>query len=664
MFGLAVFALAFPLVRILVDAPEYLIAHHLGVAGSIAYFGVLILVIPAALTAIASLPGRWGGRLRTIVVGGLALLAVAGIAQPLSTLTGVFWLVVVGGGIALAVGEHRRAAVRSTCALLSVLAVLLPLWVVGPSRVGRYVRSGSETAVATSSIRDDVPVVVVVLDEFSMVPVLDGDLRIDERKFPNLAALAETSHWFRLAASISPQTSASVPALLSGVAADPDRVPIGSQYPTNLFRWLARTHDLAAYEPITSLCGELCDLGHPAGADDGGDDGASISALADDTGVVLRQALGSEAMRDDLPSISQGWAGFAETDVAAAADGSGGKEGGYGTFFSQAKELQRLLATEPISDRPALRVAHLIAPHLPWVAMPDGTVHSGTQPAGLTQEGAALTWGPDQGQRRAGYQRYELQLGALDREIGAMRQTLEDEGLWDEALVVVTADHGLQFQTGTLRSVRAGGVEVTSVPLFIKEPGQTEGKLDDRAALTMDVVPTILGALGARDLRGFDGLDLFHDEIPDRRAGAFLAVPGERVTPDQRRSSLAGAVERRASWIDPDGGWDAVYQAGVTPPLVGRALLELGAPAGGGRWARVEGERGRRVTYTVSGASDAATVLIVCDGTIAGAVPVANAADPLIGAGYASHEHCDDPGAAGLAYLDGNGRPHLLERSS
>ena len=663
VFGLALFAIALPLVRVLADAPEFLIAHRLDVPGTLIFFGALIVAIPALLAALASIPGRIGRTLRGAIVVGLSLLAVAGLAQPISGWAGVFWLVVLVGGIALAVGEHRNPTVRSTCALLSVLAVLLAAWAVGPSRVGRYVRSGNEAAVRTVPIDAETPVVVVVLDELSLVPVLDSELQIDAERFPNLAGLAATSHWFRLASSISPQTSASVPALLSGVEADPDLVPIGSQYPGNLFRRLSKSHDLASYEPITSLCGDLCDLAQADEAEEAAE-GPDVQDLVDDTGIVLRHALGTDQLRAELPSISQGWAGFGSGDDAAAGDEEGPKEGGYGTFFAQTKELHRLLRTEPASDRPALRVAHVIAPHLPWVAMPDGSVHSGGQPAGLSEQNGALTWGSDEGQRRAGYQRYLLQVGALDREIGAMRTTLEEEGLWDEALVVVTADHGLQFQPGTLRNVRAGGVEVTSVPLFVKEPGQTKGVVDDRAALTLDVVPTILGALGASDPAGLDGVDLLHDEVPERRAKAFLAVPGERVTPDQRLSSLRNAVERRASWVDPDGGWPAVYQAGVRGELVGTPVRELGATAAGGSWTRAEGESGRRVTYAIEGASGVETVLLVCDGVVAGAVPVAGPAEPLTGSGYASHQECADPSTTQLAYLDGAQRVRLLEQES
>lgn len=660
VFGLGAFALSLPVVRVLVDAPEFLIAHRLRPGAASLFFAAVIIGAPALLAALSALPGSLGRGLRGVIVTGLSLAAVAGIAQPISRWSAPFWFAVVVGGIGLAAAERRRPAVRSTCAVATVLALLLGAWVVGPSRVGRYLRSG-DAAALTTPVATDTPVVVVVLDEFSLVPVLDRDLEVDAERFPHLAALADTSHWFRLAASVSPQTSASVPALLSGVEADLDLVPVSAQYPTNIFRRLAASHDLASYEPITELCGDLCSEAAapeaPAAAD-----GPDLGGVIDDTAVILRHALSTDDIRSGLPSLARSWAGFdPEVDPDAA---SGLAERGYGTFFAQAEALRALVEAEPDSVRPPLRVAHLVTPHLPWVALPDGSVDSGSEPEGLAAVNAMLTWASNEAHRRAGYQRYLFQVGALDREIGALRATLEQTGLWDEALVVVTADHGLQFEPGPLRDVAAGGVEVTGVPLFIKEPGQTEGITDDRPALTIDVVPTILGALGAGHVEGHDGLDLFHDEIPDQRSGAFLASPGASVTPDQRVETLQAAVARRAAWIDPDGGWDAVYQAGVDRELVRRPLAALAAGATpAGTWSRAAGEAGLRVSWTIRGSS-ARAVLVVCDGVVAGAVPVASSAEPLSGVVYASHELCATPIDAQLAVLDPAGEVRPLEHRS
>src|SRR5690606_40050771 len=65
------------------------------------------------------------------------------------------------------------------------------------------------------------PVVVVVLDEFPLVAILREDGTINEERYPNLAALAERTTWFRNASAESSSTYVSVPAVLT----DPHRAP-------------------------------------------------------------------------------------------------------------------------------------------------------------------------------------------------------------------------------------------------------------------------------------------------------------------------------------------------------------------------------------------------------------------------------------------------------
>jgi len=698
LFGLACLAISFPLVRVLVDAPEFFIAHGLGRGATIWFFALVVLVVPLLAAGIGFLPGRIGHGASTVALGLLLVLAAAGVLQPISGSSSLFILAVLAVTVGLLLADARTPAVRSTCAYLSVLALVLPLWVIGPSRTGTYIRSPEADLVEVAEpagAEPDVPVVVIVFDEMPMVDLLTRDLAINRERFPNLAALADTSHWFRTASSVSPQTSSSVPALLSGVEPDLDKVPVASQYPTNIFLQLGRSYEATAYEPITALCPtSVCEAAGGAGEDgagtagegeaEAGEDGSAKAEDADDaddageaddagTGsglraalsdavLVYRHAIGSDDMRDELPSISQGWAGFAEADDTGADlvdpdDPAAHGGAGYGTFRAQAAELADLIATEPTGDRPQLKVAHLIAPHMPWIAMPDGTVYTAGDPPGLTAQGGTLTWGSDEAERRAGHQRLLFQVGALDQQIGLLRAAMTEQGTWDDALVVITADHGVQFEPGGARAVGVGGVEVTNVPLFVKEPGQTEGVVDDRPALTIDLLPTVLGRLGIRSPSTFSGLDLFADDVPEQRDDAFLIGPGDRITPGQSLDALRAAVEHRSTWVDPDAGWDPVYQVGVDQPLVGRPVAELGEPvAGDPTWSRAGGESGRLVTVeSLHADAPPATLLYVCGGTVAAAAPTS----PL----YASHERCPDPDSGELWYLDGAGAPHRTRRS-
>jgi hypothetical protein len=658
--GLAAFAIALPIVRVLADAPEFFLAHGLGRAATAGFFLGLIVVLPVVIGCALALLGRLDPRARTVAMAALGIVACGGLLQPISAWSVPFVLGALVGGIVLALAEARRPMVRSVLASFTVFVLLLAVWSLGPSRVGSYVRSSGEPVVVAARTIDT-PVVVLVLDEMSMIPVLGSDLAIDEERFPNLASLARTSHWFRNASSVSPQTSASVPALLSGQRPDLAKIPVAADHPTNVFVQLGGSMDVVSYEPITALCPtSVCD--RTDRNDDGSGGGvASARALLRDTAVVFRHAVSSEAMREALPSIERGWAGFGSAP-ATDLDGSAAPTGGYGTFPAQVDELRRLTEGRP-GGKPDLIVGHLIAPHMPWITLHDGTTYEAGDPAGLTATGGTLAWSDDDARRRTGYQRHLLQLGALDRALGAARAELEAAGTWDDAIVVVTADHGVQFEAGGARAVGPGGVEVTNVPLFIKRPHQTEGVVEESAALTIDLLPTVLGLLGLPSEGDLDGVDLFGGAVPEVRPDAFLVGEGDAITPDQGSGAVAPAVERRAGWIDPDGGWDAAYQPGIARPLIGRPIAALAAPDLGatqsvGTWSRSAPGAGPLIAFELRSSVDASAVVATCDGSIAAAVPASGRTTE--GVLVVSPDHCDAPDAAELWMLDGAGRAHPI----
>lgn len=654
-FGLATFALSLPVVRLLVDAPEFLIAHQLTPRSAAVYLLLVIVGLPLLLGLALTLLGRVLPVARTVAMAGLGVVAFGGLLQPISGWSPIFLLGALVGGTVLAVAEAADPRVRSVLATLGLASLLLVAWSVGPSRVGSYLRSTGDAPSASGGRALATPVVLLVFDEVSMIPMLRSDLTIDTERFPNVAALASTSHWYRRASSVSPQTSASVPALLSGVAPDLSKVPIASDYPTSAFAQLGASLDAAAYEPVTALCpSATCDRS-------GSPRSTSLRGLLDDTALILRQAVSSDSMRRSLPSIERGWAGFG-ADGAVDIDAEAAPSGGYGTFPAQVDELTSLLSTSTDDGRAPLLVGHLIAPHMPWISLPDGSTYEGTEPAGMAPQGGTLVWDDAEAGRRLGYQRYLLQVGALDRAIGLARDALERAGTWDDAIVVVTADHGVQFEPGGVRSVGAGGAEVTNVPLFIKEPHQHRGVVETAPALTIDALPTVLGLLGVEPRGHLDGVDLLQGEVPATRTDAFLVAAGDAITPDQRLDAIRAAVERRARWVDPDGGWDGAYQVGVETPLVGSDLHDRPTSRGGGTWARTAGESGHQVTFDARPTVEAEAIVASCGDAIAGAAPVAPG--DAEGVLFTSPDRCSTPDELVVWALDAAGELHELEASS
>ena len=55
---------------------------------------------------------------------------------------------------------------------------------------------------------------------------------------------------------------------------------------------------------------------------------------------------------------------------------------------------------------------------------------------------------PRRRRSRPGRQRHLLQLAYVDSLIGDLVQELKAQGIYDDALVVLTADHGISFEPG------------------------------------------------------------------------------------------------------------------------------------------------------------------------------------------------------------------------
>ena len=110
-------------------------------------------------------------------------------------------------------------------------------------------------------------------------------------------------------------------------------------------------------------------------------------------------------------------------------------------------------------------------------------------------------------------------------EVGKMLAKLQASGRYDNALIIVTADHGEElFDHGGFSHGYTLHREVVQVPLIIKFPGQTEARVVDGHASLMDIVPTVLAAVGlpATTAEGgpLDGINLgdasLGDRLPDR----------------------------------------------------------------------------------------------------------------------------------------------------
>jgi arylsulfatase A-like enzyme len=95
---------------------------------------------------------------------------------------------------------------------------------------------------------------------------------------------------------------------------------------------------------------------------------------------------------------------------------------------------------------------------------------------------------------------YDGNLAYVDQEVGALRRTLERQGLWDRTVLIVTADHGEQlFEKGYISHSAQVHEQSTRIPLIVRMPGGPRGTRVADLVDLLDLAPTILDLFGLRD---------------------------------------------------------------------------------------------------------------------------------------------------------------------
>ena len=105
---------------------------------------------------------------------------------------------------------------------------------------------------------------------------------------------------------------------------------------------------------------------------------------------------------------------------------------------------------------------------------------------------------------------YDGEISYLDTHVGELIAELKKKGLYDDALIIFTADHGEEFYEhlgwGHGRTVYQ---DVVHVPLIVKYPGGWgAGRVDDRLARLVDLAPTILDVAGIQPPAAMQGVSL------------------------------------------------------------------------------------------------------------------------------------------------------------
>jgi len=147
--------------------------------------------------------------------------------------------------------------------------------------------------------------------------------------------------------------------------------------------------------------------------------------------------------------------------------------------------------------------------------------------------------------------RYDGEILYMDGHLQRLFDALAELGLWDEAALVITGDHGEGLGQHNWRQHRKVHNELLFVPLIFRFPSRLSLPPERRTELAnlIDIVPTLVDQLeipiSARSRNQFEGVDLFSDEV-DRRPYVFAEralarsymLAGERVSMDGEKYAV------------------------------------------------------------------------------------------------------------------------------
>lgn len=576
VFGLMAAGFAAPILDLYGKNPSVFVANRTGRWQIVAFALLVTFFLPLVALVLLAITEKIGGRVADLTYYSLVAVSAAATGLAISRQTVPDN---TAGATALALG----VAVAIFLIVMKVESGMLFFALLGPavlvmflaiSPTSRLLAAEKPVEETSSIVGNAVPVVLIQLDEMPLASLMTEEGGVNAALFPNFARLAGEGTWYRNAFSNSIATTESVPSILSSRLGDVDDSPSLASYPDNLFTLLGAEYQMHVVEWLTDMCPEaIC-------KDYAGRGPARFGSLIQDVGVVYGHLSLPRSLRERLPTIDGSWKGFlgqAESRPSAPVDVSGLPIPGPGQRSRWIDWMERVIDGIAPDQPPTLHFVHVEAPHIPWRINPSGAHYQRPEQYdevdGVESGGH---WVDRPGLPRLGFQRHLLQLGFVDHMLGRFFGRLDEAGSWDDALVIVLADHGASFVPGAHRRWPMDGNldDLYRIPLFVKYPGQAAGATIDDPAYAIDVLPTIVDVLDVATDWDFAGQSLLTIEGTNRPHQVVRwCCDDDPVSTDL--DILFEQVRRNHEWVPDQSDWVSVAGAGPYALEVGKPVTEL-----------------------------------------------------------------------------------------
>jgi hypothetical protein len=576
------FAVAQPLFDLLKDNPEFFAARGSTGFDIVSFSVLLVLLPPAILLAIELLLGLIRPEVEKgahiLFIGVLvALIAAQALKKSFDTSDVVLIGLAAGVGAGVAALWARAEPVRSFLNVLSPVPLVFLLLFLFSGQISELAFPDEAEARSIGGVAR-APIVVVLLDELPVNTLVNAEGELDTERFPGFGALAANATWFKNAYTVYDSTERAQPAIMDGNLPEKDHQPISSDHPNSIFSLFAKTHRMNVDEEATTVCSR--DLCENTIVDEGY--GSRMSSMAEDLGLVWLHVVSPPDIENDLASVSENWGNFGGGEEAAEVDeDSSPVERKTRGNLNRGRPVRFQAWIDRIEEgsRPALNFKHTLLPHVPWQYLPSGDLYRRSPNdaiPGISQQAFE-----DQGQLDVLLQRHVLQTGFADLMLQRTWRKLRSEGMWDDALIVVAADHGVAFPHARERRRlgRETAPEIAPIPLLIKAPGQRRARVNDAWVETIDILPTIFDVLNLDPRVKMDGKSAFSEEVESRDELRFLI----RNSFEELRIPAADFERERQAIVDRNqrlfgSGDDSLFEIGPDPELIGEPAASAGRP--------------------------------------------------------------------------------------
>ena len=574
---LASLALAQPMLSALDHNPGFLIAHQVHFIDVLLLLAAAIILPTVALLAIEWLASA------LFTSGGRVVHTVS-----VAMLSGIFFLIVLKG-----IYPHHDSALLLAAAMLGglfayaysrwitkklSLAILSPVLIVFPVSFFLHPpvrRLLFPPKIASRAAHSTTPIVMVVFDEFPLGGLLGPDKNIDSRYFPNFAALSHQATWYRNTTAVSDSTLYAVPAILDGIRPDISlhKLPHAADHPHSLFTLLGGAYRMNVHENLTHLCPESLCSSVPQFSFV-----PRIKALFRDTAVVVTYIILPQRFTKGLPDITQAWANFTAPQQPAKVANF---DEDAPNWDDRAAQVRDFVASLHADGQPSLNFLHVLLPHGQWEYLPSGQKYRPVAKTGIRGMTGTNTKGIDPGDwtmdpdaAHENYLRFLLQTQFVDKLVGELIARLRRVGLYDKCLLVITADHGTSFRPGTARRTAQSANEndLLWVPLFVKQPGQQEGRTDTRNVETIDILPTVTELLGVSPGYSLSGQSLVSPAWRDRGTKVIDSATGAILRTGCNEAGLEESLRYKLTTFPGWNSSDGFYRSNYYPELLGRRV--------------------------------------------------------------------------------------------